>query len=191
MNQLIAPKRHPETVVMNALHKMYMVSHPLRISRYGAHTSLSSAERVDIIDTLTQTLGIALGILAQLKRGQQHLRNVSFLPLHHLFRKLVQTNIEYAEFLASSITDLGGYTEVATLYSLNDHCESNCFADCLLNIHQRAYRLQDSVTLLSNYHEHAVANKDSASNRYFEKCIHHSTRFLALIKGDLGDRDAG
>jgi hypothetical protein len=170
---------------MNALHMMYMVSHPLRISRYGAHTSLSSAERVEIIDTLTQSLGTALSILAPLKRGQQKLCNVSFLPLQDLFRKLVQENVDFTDFLVSGIRDLGGYAEVATLFSLNDTYESKCFADCLRGIYLGVHRLQATDTVFREYRERAFTNKDSASIRYFDQCIHRNTRFLASIKNHL------
>jgi hypothetical protein len=166
---------------MNALQKLYIVSHPLRISRYGAHTSLSTAERVEVIDALTQTLGTTLGMLAQLKRGQQQLRNVSFLPVQQLFRRLVRANADYADFLASAITDLGGHIETAALYSLNDTREPQCFADCLTGIFQGKLRLRAVDALLRDCLERAIANKDNASKRFFEACARHNARFLSVM----------
>ncbi|MDD0996931.1 hypothetical protein M5G20_13785 [Pseudomonas sp. TNT2022 ID1044] len=172
---------------MNALQKLYIASHPLRISRYGAHTSLSISERVEIIDALTQTLSTTLGILAQLKRGQQKLQNVSFLPVQQLFRRLVRANADYAQFLASGIADLGGYAETAALYSLNDTHDPQCFADCLSGICQGTRRLRAVDVLLRDYCECAIANKDNASKRFFEECTRHNARFLALIEANLAD----
>ena len=176
---------------MNALQKLYIVSHPLRISRYGAHTSLSTAERVEIIDALTQTLGTTLGMLAQLKRGQQKLRNVSFLPVQQLFQRLVRANADYADFLVSGITDLGGYTETATLYCLNDTREPQCFADCLTGIGQGKRRLRAVDALLRDYLEHAIANKDNASKRFFEECARRNARFLSVIEDNLPHEQSG
>ncbi|NUU38767.1 hypothetical protein [Pseudomonas sp. C2B4] len=167
---------------MNALQKLYIVSHPLRISRYGAHTSLSTAERVEIIDVLTDTLGTVLTLLAQLKRGQQTLRNVSFLPVQQLFHRLVRANTDYADFLVSGITDLGGYVETAALYHLNDTHEPQCFADCLTGICQCTRRLWAAEALLRDYRECAIANKDNASKRFFEECTRHNAHFIALIE---------
>jgi hypothetical protein len=172
---------------MNALQKLYIASHPLRISRYGAHTSLSISERVEIIDALTQTLSTTLGILAQLKRGQQKLQNVSFLPVQQLFRRLVRANADYAEFLANGITDLGGYAETAALYSLNDTHDTQCFADCLSGICRGTRRLRAVDALLRDYCECAIANKDNASKRFFEECTRHNARFLSLIEANLAD----
>ena len=170
---------------MNALQKLYIVSHPLRISRYGAHTSLSTCERVEIIDALTQTLNTTLGILAQLKRGQQTVRNVSFLPVQQLFHRLVRVNADYAEFLADGITDLGGYVETAALYSLNDSRESQCFADCLTGICQGTRRLRAFDALLRDCCDSAIENKDTASKRLFEECARHNARFLSLLEDNL------
>jgi hypothetical protein len=170
---------------MNALQKLYIVSHPLRISRYGAHTSLSAAERVEIIDALTQTLSTTLGILAQLKRGQQALQNLSFLPVQQLFRRLVRANADYAEFLAKGITDLGGYMETAALYNLNDTRDPQCFADCLTGICQGTRRLRAADALLRDYCECAIANKDNASKRFFEECTRRNAGFLSLIEDSL------
>jgi hypothetical protein len=170
---------------MNALQKLHLVSHPLRISRYGAHTSLSAAERVEVIDALTQTLSTTLSILALLKRGQQKLHNVSFLPVQQLFHRLVRANTVYAEFLVSAITDLGGYAEAAALYHLNDIREPQCFADCLTGICQGTRRLRAVDALLRDYGECAVANKDTASKRFFEECSRQNTRFLSLIEDNL------
>lgn len=176
---------------MNALQKLYIVSHPLRISRYGAHTSLSTAERVEVIDALTQTLGTTLGMLAQLKRGQQQLRNVSFLPVQQLFRRLVRANADYADFLASAITDLGGHIETAALYSLNDTREPQCFADCLTGICQGKLRLRAVDALLHDCLERAIANKDNASKRFFEACARHNARFLSVIGDNLPHEQPG
>lgn len=170
---------------MNALQKLYIVSHPLRISRYGAHTSLSIAERVEIIDALTQTLSTTLGILAQLKRGQQKLHNVSFLPVQQLFHRLVRANTDYAEFLVTGITDLGGFVESAALYSLNDTHEPQCFADCLTGICRGMRRLRAVDALLHDYRDCAIANKDTASKRFFEECTRRTARFLVLIEDSL------
>jgi DNA-binding ferritin-like protein len=170
---------------MNALQKLYIASHPLRISRYGAHTSLSTAERVEIIEVLTDILSTALALLAQIKRGQQTLRNVSFLPVQQMFHRLVRANTDYADFLATGITDLGGYTEKAALYSLNDIQQPNCFADCLQDIDQRTNRLRAADALLRDYCECAIANKDSASKRFFEECTRRNAHFISLIEDNL------
>ncbi|MBM6447757.1 MULTISPECIES: hypothetical protein [Pseudomonas] len=170
---------------MNALSKLHIVSHPLRISRYGAHTSLSAAERVEIIEALTDAMGTALSLLAQLERGRQTLRNVSFLPVQQLFNRLVRANADYADFLATGIGDLGGYTETYALYSLNDIREPQCFSDCLASIGQGTLRLRAVDALLRDYRESAVANKDSASKRFFEECTRRNGYFLALIENNL------
>ncbi|MCL6702852.1 hypothetical protein [Pseudomonas sp. T1.Ur] len=175
---------------MNALHKMYIVSHPLRISRYGAHTSLSSAERVEIVDTMMQTLGATLSILVSLKQVQEHLRNISFLPIQDLIRRLLLENTEYTEFLVSGIRDLGGYADVAALLSMKDIHESKCFADCLLVIHQDLRLLCASDRMFREYRERALTDKDRASIRYFDHCIRHNTRFLVLIKQHLLESEA-
>jgi hypothetical protein len=179
------------TVVMNALQKLYIVSHPLRISRYGAHTSLSIAERVEIIDILTDILSTALALLAQLKRGQQKLRNVSFLPVQQLFHRLVRANTAYADFLATGISDLGGYTETAALYSLNDTDEPSCFADCVQGIDQGTNRLRASDALLRDYCECAIANKDNASKRFFEECTRRNAHLISLIEDNLSHGQPG
>lgn len=175
---------------MNALHKMYMVSHPLRLSRYGAHTSLSSPERVEIIDTMMQALGAALSILASLKQSQEQLRNVSFLPLQDLVRKLLRENIEYTDFLVSGIRDLGGYADVTTLSSLKDVPESRCFAECLLIINQEVLRLDATDRMFCEYRQCAFTHKDSASVRYFDHCIRHTASFLGLIRKHLVEGEA-
>jgi hypothetical protein len=170
---------------MNALQKLYIVSHPLRISRYGAHTSLSIAERVEIIDVLTDTLGTALTLLAQLTRAEQVLHNVSFLPVQQLFHRLVRASADYADFLVTSITDLGGYAESAALYNLNEIREPQCFADCLAGVHQGACRLRAVDALLRDYCECAIANKDNASKRLLGECTRHNAFFLSLIENNL------
>jgi DNA-binding ferritin-like protein len=175
------------TLVMNALQTLYIVSHPLRISRYGAHTSLSTAERVEIIDALTDTLGTALSLHSQLKRGQQKLQNVSFLPVQQLFQRLVRANADYADFLVMSITDLGGYADTAAFYHLKDTREPQCFADCLSGIHHGTRRLRAADALLRDYRESALANKDNASKRFFEECMRHNAHFLTLLEDNLAD----
>ncbi|MGY2340187.1 ferritin-like domain-containing protein [Pseudomonas sp. SDO5532_S415] len=172
---------------MNALQTLYIVSHPLRISRYGAHTSLSTAERVEIIDALTDTLGTALSLHSQLKRGESKLRNVSFLPVQQLFQRLVRTNADYADFLVMSITDLGGYAEAAALYHFNEIREPQCFADCLTGIDHGTRRLRAADALLRDYRESALANKDYASKRLFEECVRHNAHFLTLLEDNLAD----
>jgi hypothetical protein len=170
---------------MNALQRLHIVSHPMRISRYGAHTSLSIAERVEIIEALTGLLGSALTLLAQLKRGQQQLHNVSFLPVQQLFHRLVRASGGYTDFLAMAISDLGGYAETAALYQLNDVAEPVCFADCLSGICRSARRLQAADILLRDYQECATANKDNASRRLFEACTRHNARLLAMIEDNI------
>ncbi|MFJ2691581.1 hypothetical protein [Pseudomonas sp. NPDC087336] len=170
---------------MNALQKLYFVSYPLRLSRYGAHTSLSTAERIEIIDALTQTLGTTLGMLAQLRLGQKKVRNGSFLPVQQLFHRLVRANTDYADFLISGITDLGGYADTAALYFLNDACGPQCFADCLTGIGQGMRRLRAVDALLRDYRESATANKDNASKRFFEECVRRNARFLSMIENNL------
>ncbi|BCX69223.1 hypothetical protein [Pseudomonas izuensis] len=176
---------------MNALQKLYIVSHPLRISRYGAHTSLSCAERVEIIDVLNDLLGTVLSILAQLKRGQQKLHNVSFLPVQQLFHRLVRANTGYADFLSTAITDLGGYADTATLYHLNDTGEGTCFADCLTGIDRGTRRLRAADALLRDYRDCAVANKDNASKRFFGECVRHNAHFILLIEDNLTQEPPG
>ncbi|NUT78888.1 hypothetical protein HNO86_27985 [Pseudomonas sp. C1C7] len=170
---------------MNALKGLYIVSHPLRISRYGAHTSLSTAERVEVIEALTDTLGTALTLLAQLKCGQQKLRNVSFLPVQQLFNRLVRANTLYVDFLASAIGDLGGHAETEALYQINDILEPACFADCMTGIARSARRLRAVDTLLRDYRECAIDRKDPASRRLFEDCTRHNAHFLTLIEDHL------
>lgn len=170
---------------MNALHRLHIARHPLRISRYGAHSSLSIAERVEIIDALSDTLGAAMSMLAQLQRAQQTLHNVSFLPVQQLFHRLVRANTGYGDFLATAITDLGGYAETAALYNLNEIREPQCFADCLAGIAKGARRLRAADALLRDYRECAVANKDNASRRFFEECTRQNGRFLSLIENNL------
>jgi hypothetical protein len=170
---------------MNALQRLYIVSHPLRISRYGAHTSLSIAERVEIIDALRDMLGTALGILALIRRGQQKLHNVSFLPIQQLFHRLMRANTDYVDFLAIRITDLGGYAETAALYSLNDIRQPRCFADCVQGIHQGTRRLRAADILLRDYCECAIANKDNASKRLFAECTQRNEQFISLIENNL------
>ena len=170
---------------MNALKRLYIVSHPLRISRYGAHTSLSTAERVEIIEALTDTLSTALTLLAQLKRSQQKLHNVSFLPVQQLFQRLVRANAGYVEFLTTAITDLGGHAENEALYRLNETAEPSCFADCITGIARGARRLRAVDALLRDYCECAIAHKDVASRRFFEQCTRHNAHFLSLIEYHL------
>ncbi|MGE8066463.1 hypothetical protein [Pseudomonas sp. NPDC089569] len=170
---------------MNARQTLYIVSHPLRISRYGAHTSLSAAERVEIVDALSDTLGTTLGMLAQFKRGQQKLRNISFLPVQQLFHCLVRANGVYAEFLATVIVDLGGHVETAALYSLHDIHEPQCLADCLAHICRGARRLRALDALLRDCRENAIDHKDNASRRLLDECIRHTARFTSLIEDNL------
>ncbi|MGJ7516219.1 ferritin-like domain-containing protein [Pseudomonas baetica] len=170
---------------MNALQKLYIVSHPLRISRYGAHTSLSTAERVEIIDVLTDTLGTVMTLLAQFKRGQQKLHNISFLPVQQMFHRMVRANTDYADFLVARITDLGGYAETAALYHLHDIREPQCFADCLTGISQGTRRLQAVEALLRDYRECAIDHKDNASKRFFEACTRQNAHFIWLIEDNL------
>jgi hypothetical protein len=173
-------------VVMNALHRLHIVRHPLRISRYGAHSSLSTAERVEIIEVLIDTLSTAISMLAQLKGAQQTLINVSFLPVQQLFHRLVRASTGYTDFLTTAIADLGGYTETIALHSLNDIGEPRCFADCLADISRGVRRLRAADSLLRDYRECAIANKDNASKRFFEDCTRHNARFLSLIENYLG-----
>ena len=170
---------------MNALKRLYIVSHPLRISRYGAHTSLSTAERIEIVEALSDTLSTALTLLAHLKRGQQKLRNVSFLPMQQLFHRLVRANGAYVEFLATAITDLGGHAPTEALSQLNDIPEPGCFADCLKGISRGVRRLRAADALLRDYCECAIAHKDNASRRLFEECTRHNAHFLSLIEYHL------
>ncbi|AWY39896.1 hypothetical protein DKY63_08280 [Pseudomonas putida] len=170
---------------MNALNRLYIVSHPLRISRYGAHTSLSTAERIEIIEALTETLGTALTLLAQLKRSQQKLHNVSFLPVQQLFHRLVRANAGYVDFLTTAITDLGGHAENEALSQLNDIPEPGCFAECLTGISRGTRRLHAVDALLRDYCECAIAHKDSASRRFFEECTRQNASFLSLIEYHL------
>ncbi|VVP66237.1 hypothetical protein PS918_00325 [Pseudomonas fluorescens] len=170
---------------MNAVQRLYLVSHPLRISRYGAHSSLSTAERVEIIDVLTQTLGTALNLQALLKGSQQTLHTVSFLPVQQLFHRLVRANADYTGFLVEAITDLGGHAQAEALYRLNEIQQPQCFAECLSGISRGARRLRAVDTLLRDYRECAAANKDTASKRFFEECTRHNARFLSLIEDHL------
>ena len=174
---------------MNALEKLYIVNHPLRISRYGAHTSLSISERMDIIDALSDIFSTALAILAQLKQAKQKLHNVSYLPLQKLFYHLVRANADYVDFLARCITDLGGHAEMATLYGLNEVGDVEYFSDCIQRILQGARRLCAAEALLDDYRECAVDQKDNASKRLFEACSRQNTHFISVIHdGLLSDR---
>ncbi|MBC3209453.1 MULTISPECIES: hypothetical protein [Pseudomonas] len=170
---------------MNATQTLYKVSHPLRISRYGAHTSLSTVERIEAIDALMQMLGTTLSIQAQLDYLEQTLRNVSFLPIRQLFRRLARTTADYAGFLATGIADLGGYAEPASLYRLNDVAQSLGFADCLIGIHDGMRRLRTADAVLREYQESADANKDSASKRFFEECLRRNAQLLWQINNNL------
>ncbi|MBV6826350.1 ferritin-like domain-containing protein [Pseudomonas sp. PD9R] len=170
---------------MNALQKLYLVSHPMRISRYGAHTSLSTAERVEIVDVLREMLSTALSLLAQIRRGQQHLHTVSFLPIQQLFHRLVRANVAYADFLAARIADLGGHAEKTALYRLNDIREPRCFAESIQSICRATRRLRAANALLRDYCECAIANKDNASKRLFTECAQRNAQFIALIEDNL------
>lgn len=170
---------------MNAPQTLYRISHPLRISRYGAHTSLSTAERIEVIDALTQMLGTTLSIQAQLECIGKKLHKVSFLPVQQLFRRLARANGNYAEFLVTAIADLGGYAEPAGLYRFNDVAQTQCFADCLTGIGRGARRLQAADALLRDYRECAIANKDHASKRLFEECVRRNVQLLSLLENNL------
>ncbi|UDI95266.1 hypothetical protein [Pseudomonas sp. IAC-BECa141] len=170
---------------MNAPHKLLLVSHPPCVSRYGTHTSLCTAERVEIIDALTQTLGATLNILARLKHSQQTLRTVSFLPVQTLLRRLLNANTRYADFLVTGITDLGGHAQRDALYRLNDAAEPLCFADCLKGIDRSIRRLGAADALFRDCRASAIANNDYASRQLFEACIRHNGYFLSLINNHL------
>lgn len=174
---------------MNAPHTLYLVSHPPCVTRYGTHTSLSTAERVEIIDALTQTLGSTLSILARLKRSQQTLDTVSFLPVQTLVRRLLNANTRYADFLVTGITDLGGHAQRDALYRLNDAPDPLCFADCLKGIDRAIRRLRAADALFRDCRASAVANNDCASRQFFEACTRHNSYFLSLINQHLFPED--
>ncbi|WJK06996.1 hypothetical protein [Pseudomonas fluorescens] len=170
---------------MNAPHKLYLVSHSPCVSRYGTHTSLSTAERVEIIDALTQTLSATLSILARLKHSQQTLRTVSFLPVQTLLRRLLNANTRYADFLVTGITDLGGHAQRDALYRLNDAAEPLCFADCLEGIERALRTLRAADALFRDCRASVIANNDYASQQLFEACIRRNGYFLSLINNHL------
>ncbi|MBX8621723.1 hypothetical protein K4754_06745 [Pseudomonas glycinae] len=170
---------------MNAPHKLYLVSHPPCITRYGTHTSLSTAERVEIIDALTQTLSATLSILARLRHSQQTMRTVSFLPVQTLFRRLLNANTRYADFLVTGITDLGGHAQRDALYDLNEAPEPLCFADCLKGIDRALSQLRAADALFRDCRASAIANNDCASRQLFEACTRHNSYFLSLINNHL------
>ncbi|MEZ1321072.1 hypothetical protein QIW46_06965 [Pseudomonas fluorescens] len=170
---------------MNAPETIKKVSPPLRISRYGSHTSLSTAERIEVIDALTQMLGTTLGIQAHLDWLEQTLRNVSFLPVRELIRQLARTTADYAEFLITRIADLGGYAEPASLYLLNGATQSQCFADSLTNIYQCARRLQAADAGLRGQHQSAIANNDFSTKILFEECAKRNAKLLYRINKSL------
>jgi len=174
---------------MNAQHKMPANSDAWRVSHYGAHTSLLTADRVEIVDLLQDTLCSALTILGQVKLGQLKLRNVSFIAVQQLFHRLSKANLDYIEFLTQRIDDLGGYSEstalMSALYSVNEQPESQRFALCIQIIHQGASQLCVHNVKLREYRDHAFGSKDHASTRFFEECMRHTARFASLIQDNL------
>ncbi|SDS96513.1 hypothetical protein [Pseudomonas granadensis] len=170
---------------MNAPQTLYQVSHSFRISRYGAHTSLSTVERIDVIEVLMQMSGTTLSLQAQLDCLRQMLRNVSFLPVRQLFQQLARTTADYARFLAISIVDLGGYVEPAGLYRFNEVAHSHRFADYLTEIKRSTSRLQAEVNGLRAHQQSAEAKNDLASKRLFEECARRHARLLRLISSHL------
>ncbi|VVP97701.1 hypothetical protein PS925_01999 [Pseudomonas fluorescens] len=170
---------------MNAPQTLYRISHPLRISRYGAHISLSTAARIDVIDALTQTLRTTVSIQAQLECIEKKLHNVSFRPVQQMFCRLARANANYTRFLVTGIADLGGYTQAEGLYSLSGATETQCFADCLADICRGMRQLQVADAMLREFRECAIANKDPASKRLFEECTRRNAQFLSLIKNNL------
>lgn len=170
---------------MNAPQTLYQVSHSVHISRYGAHTSLTVVERIDVIEVLTQMLGNALSLQAQLDCLEPALRNISFLPVRQLFRRLAQATADYARFLAGRIADLGGYAEPANLYRLNEVAQRPCFAGCLSDINRHARRLQAADCDLRGYQQNAAANEDVASQQFFAACLRRNAQLLSLISSNL------
>ncbi|MFH0020264.1 hypothetical protein ACFZAC_01500 [Pseudomonas fluorescens] len=179
-----APQRQPETVVMNAPQTLYQLRHSFRISRYGAHTSLSTAERIDVLEVLAQMSGTTQSLQAQFDYLKQMLRNVSFLPVRQLFQQLAGTTSDHARFLAISIVDLGGYVEPAGLYRFNEIAHSH-FADYLTEIKRSTSRLQAEVNGLRAHQQSAAANNDLASKRLFQECVRRHARLLHLISSRL------
>lgn len=170
---------------MNAFQKLYIVSDPLRISGYGAHTSLSTAERVEIIDALSDICNTGFKILAQLNQARLQLQNVSFLPVQQLFHRLVRANVDYVDFMILHITDLGGYAEVKTLHSFYDVRDTKYFPDCIQDIHLETNRLLAADALLRDCYERVVARRDNASERFFEACVLKNKHFISLIQDNL------
>ncbi len=161
---------------MNALQKLYIASHPLRISRYGAHTSLSISERVEIIDALTQTLGTTLGILRSSNGVSRNCRTSASCRCNscsNAWCAPMPTTPNSWPVASPTWAD----TRTAALYSLNDTHDPQCFADCLSRDFQRERcRLRAVDALLRDYCECAIANKDNASKRFFEACTRHNAR---------------
>lgn len=172
-------------IVMNAYQKLCIVSHPLRISRYGAHTSLSTAERVEIIDALSEICNTGFKILAQLNQARLQLKNVSFLPVQQLFHRLVRANVDYVDFMILHIKDLGGYADVEMLHSLYDVRDTKCFPACIHDVHLETNRLFAADVFLRDCYECAVARRDNASERYFEACVLKNKHFTSLIQDNL------
>ena len=177
--------RSQGTRFMNALHTLYIVSHLLRVSRYGAHTSLSSAERVEIIDALSDTCTTGVKILTQLKQARQQMEHVSFLPVKQLLHRLVKANIDYVDFLILRITDLGGYAEAETLHRVYDVRDTKRFPECIQGIHLETERLFALDALLRDWYERAIAHRDTASEQFFKACVQQNKLFISLIEDNL------
>ncbi|WP_322617581.1 hypothetical protein [Pseudomonas sp. BIC9C] len=174
---------------MNPRQVPLAANHTFRVSHYGAHTSLFMADRIELVDLLQNHLSTALDILAQVKLGQQKLRNVSFISVQQLFHRIAGANLDYAEFITRRIRDLGGFSEPAALmsalYSDNDTQNSQRFGSCIQSIHQGASQLCALGARLSFYRDRAIGGKDDASTRFIEECSRRTARFTSLIQDNL------
>ncbi|WP_166363402.1 hypothetical protein [Pseudomonas akapageensis] len=181
-----APMR---TVAMNPRQEPLAASHTFRVSHYGAHTSLVRADRIEMVDLLQDHLSTALDMLAQVKLGQQRLRNVSFIAVQQLFHRIASANLDYVEFITLRIRDLGGFTEPAmlmsALYCDNETRKSQPFGACIQCIHQGASQLCALGARLGFYRDRAIGGKDGASIRFIEECVWRTVCFTSLIQDNL------
>jgi DNA-binding ferritin-like protein len=174
---------------MNTIKEMHLsrqLSYP--VSRFGAHRSLATAERIELIELLNQQLLTTLDLLEQVKRVQWKLRDVSFIAVQRLFHRIAWTTTECAESIASRITELGGFTEravMSALYSDPQAHQGVGFGACIHNIHGYAQALSALAAQARDFMARAAVNGDHASHTLIKDSTDQVRELVFLIQAHL------
>lgn len=168
------------------------VSSDCRVSFYGAHTSLTSRERADLVNHLLLHLSGAEDLQANLEQAQWRLRSVTFTEIHSVFATIATSAKNYSEQLRLRIKDFGGVAPRSTSAGLPRQAGTDAgpsFPLCIENIGTHVSFLSTLAHHLSPFVERAHSGGDYATSTSITKLLTTSRRLTELVSENIPHPD--